>query len=148
MEISQKGIDLIKEFEGFSAVPYKCPAGKDTIGYGHSFTPLGQVKEITREEAEELLRRDLTRIEAYIDSVVKLDLAQGQLDALCSLIYNWGCGSFGKSKGLQELNKGNYSKAANEFFSKDHGIVNIKNKFSAGLNKRRQAELELWNAKA
>ena len=29
-----KGIALIKEFEGFSAIPYQCPAGIWTIGYG------------------------------------------------------------------------------------------------------------------
>ena len=35
MNISQKGIELIKKFEGFSNTPYRCPAGKMTIGYGH-----------------------------------------------------------------------------------------------------------------
>jgi lysozyme len=145
MQVSQKGIDLIKKFEGFSSVPYKCPAGKNTIGYGHSFTPSGQINYISSEEAEKLLKRDLVRIKSYIDSAVKVELTQGKFDALCSLIYNWGCGSFGQSKGLRELNKGNYVKAANEFFSRNSGVVNIKGKFSNGLYSRRQAELELWN---
>lgn len=32
MNISQKGLDLIKEFEGFSSKPYKCSAGVPSIG--------------------------------------------------------------------------------------------------------------------
>ena len=36
MKISQKGLDLIKEFEGCSLKAYKCVAGKWTIGYGHT----------------------------------------------------------------------------------------------------------------
>ena len=32
--ISRRGLELIKEFEGFSAKAYRCPAGVLTIGYG------------------------------------------------------------------------------------------------------------------
>ena len=35
MNYSQDAIDLIKQSEGFSACDYKCPAGRNTIGYGH-----------------------------------------------------------------------------------------------------------------
>ena len=33
MRTSQKGLDLIKEFEDCSLKPYKCVTGKWTIGY-------------------------------------------------------------------------------------------------------------------
>ena len=36
MKISDKGIKLIKEFEGLRLEAYKCPAGVWTIGYGHT----------------------------------------------------------------------------------------------------------------
>ena len=36
MRTSQKGINLIKEFEGCRLKAYKCPAGVWTIGYGHT----------------------------------------------------------------------------------------------------------------
>ena len=36
MHISDKGINLIKSFEGCHLKAYICPAGKYTIGYGHS----------------------------------------------------------------------------------------------------------------
>lgn len=35
MKTSINGIQLIKQFEGFSAVTYFCPANYLTIGYGH-----------------------------------------------------------------------------------------------------------------
>ena len=36
MKISDKGIKLIKEFEGLRLEAYKCPAGVWTIGHGHT----------------------------------------------------------------------------------------------------------------
>ncbi|MFB0924379.1 MAG: lysozyme [Vicingaceae bacterium] len=145
MNISQIGLELIKKFEGFSAVPYKCPAGKNTIGYGHTIESDPFIKKITQSAAEELLKHDLSRIFVFIKRVVEVPLSQGQSDALCSLIYNWGIGGFVRSKGLKHLNKKNYGLTGIEFFSKEAGVVNIKGKFSRGLYKRRQAELKLWN---
>lgn len=146
MEISQAAINLIKEFEGFSPVPYKCPAGKNTIGYGHVIEAKPFLTHITQEEAEIILKKELERIEAYLNSVVKRDVkvTQGMFDAMASLVFNWGFGNFGHSKGLKDLNAQNYTSAAGEFFSKSKGVVNINGKFSKGLYQRRQAELRLW----
>ena len=36
MKTSQRGLDLIKEFEGLYLQAYRCPAGVLTIGYGHT----------------------------------------------------------------------------------------------------------------
>lgn len=150
MEISQKCINLIKEFEGFSPTPYNCPAGKNTIGYGHIIEAKPFLTYVTKEEAEIILRKELIRIEAYLNSVIKRDIkvTQGMFDAMASLIFNWGYGNFGHSIGLTRLNNKRYELAAREFFSKEKGVVNIKGKFSKGLYRRRQAELELWNEKA
>ena len=49
MEISQKGIDLIKEFEGCLLTAYKCFAGKWTIGYGHTKGVDQNTKPITQQ---------------------------------------------------------------------------------------------------
>ena len=63
MEVPQAAIDLAKRFEGFerkakrgieiTAVPYICPAGYWTIGYGHLCDP--KHPPITEAEAEVLL---------------------------------------------------------------------------------------------
>lgn len=146
MQISQRGINLIKEFEGFRPTPYKCPAGKNTIGYGHVIEAKPFLTRVTEEEAELILRNELRRVEAYLNSVIKQDvnLTQGMFDAIASLVFNWGYGNFGKSLGLVRLNNKRYVLAAQEFFSKEKGVVNIAGKFSKGLYRRRQAELRLW----
>ena len=145
MKTSKKGIELIKQFEGFSPVPYLCPAGKMTIGYGHVIEANPFLKRVTREEAEAILWQEIKRVDKYLNRVIKVKLTQGQFDAICSLVFNWGFGNFSKSKGLANLNNKEYKKASVEFFSKSKGVVNIKGKFSRGLYRRRQAELGLWN---
>lgn len=64
MRTSQKGINLIKEFEGCRLKAYKCPAGVWTIGYGHT-SNVKPNQSITREEAERLLREDLRMYEVF-----------------------------------------------------------------------------------
>lgn len=90
MKTSQKGIDLIKKFEGCRLAAYKCPAGVWTIGYGHTKNVnKGQI--ITQEKAEELLKDDLIQYEL---GVMKYDTVyhwnQNQFDALVSFAYNVG----------------------------------------------------------
>lgn len=148
MQISIEAINLIKKFEGFSPVPYLCPAGKNTIGYGHVIEKKPFLKHVTEEEADIILRKELDRVSAYLNSVIKRDIkvTQGMFDAMASLVFNWGYGNFGNSKGLIRLNNKCYVLAAQEFFSKERGVVNIAGKFSKGLYKRRQSELRLWTS--
>lgn len=147
MQYSQDAVDLIKKFEGFSSTPYKCPAGQDTIGYGHTILNTKKIFNVTEAEATNLLHRDLIIFSSYINQKVKIILKQCQHDALCSLVYNWGCINFGRSKGLELLNRGKHIDAAKEFFSSSRGVVKIQGKFSNGLLARRKAELALWNSK-
>ena len=151
MKTSEKGLDLIKQFEGFKDHVYICPAGKQTIGYGHvidrKLIALTKVSpRMTREKAEQLLKGDVKEVEDAINSSVKVNISQGQFDALVSLIYNWGVYNFKISNGLRKLNARDYSGAAVEFFSKERGVVSVKGQFSNGLYRRRQAELELWQS--
>lgn len=88
--ISQRGIDLIKEFEGCVLTAYKDPVGVWTIAYGHTKgVYAGQT--VTQEEAEEMLRED---VQIYNDAVMKYDsiyhFNQNQEDALTSFAYNIG----------------------------------------------------------
>ncbi len=145
MQYSQDAIGLIKEYEGFRACVYKCPADRNTIGYGHVLSGSNlNHKAINEKQALKLLQSDLTMFGRYINKKVKVTLTQPQYDALCSLVYNWGCTNFAKSKGFRLLNQGKYDLAASEFFSKERGVVNVRGKFCKGLYRRRQAELKLW----
>lgn len=115
MKTSQKGLDLIKRFEGFSARPYKCPAGKMTIGYGHVIRPAENLDKINPEQAETLLREDVGIAEGCIRRNVKTGLSQSQFDALVSFIYNVGTQAFEKSYLLRLLNQGDSERAARQF---------------------------------
>lgn len=151
MKTSEKGLDLIKQFEGFKDYVYMCPAGKPTIGYGHVIDSklvalTKAAPRMTREKAEQLLKNDVKEAEDAINSSVRVTLKQSQFDALVSLIYNWGAYNFKISNGLRKLNARDYKGAADEFFSKERGVVRIKKESSLGLYRRRQAELALWES--
>ena len=77
MKISQRGIDLIKEFEGLELHAYNCSAGVPTIGYGHTGgVEIGDT--ITPEEAQDYLLYDLELFERAVNSSVTVSLTQPQ----------------------------------------------------------------------
>ena len=139
----QKGIELIKSFEGCRLAAYKCPAGVLTIGYGHtSGVTSGQT--ISQAQAEEYLKADLAKYENAVNEYVTAALNQNQFDALVSFTYNCGAGALKSSTLLKKLNAGDYSGAASEFakWNKASGKV------LAGLTKRRAAEKALFTTAA
>lgn len=115
MLVSDKGLDLIKTFESFSALPYRCPAGKLTIGYGHVIKDGESFTKITQDEALEILRKDCAIAESCINKSVTVPINQNQFDALVSFVFNVGCGAFKTSTLLLLLNSEKYNEAANEF---------------------------------
>ncbi len=142
MHTSQKGLDLIKSFEGLRLSAYKCPAGVWTIGYGTT-AGVKPGQTITKERAEELLREDVKRFEDQVMRLVKVRLTQGQFDALVSFTYNLGAANLGNSTLLRLLNAGDYKGAAAQFdrWTKAGG------KELPGLVKRRAAERALFEGK-
>lgn len=142
MKTSQRGVDLIKTFEGLKLTAYLCPANVWTIGYG---TTRGVQKgmTITAAEAERLLRADLAVFEAGVSKAVKVPLEQHEFDALVSFAYNVGLGAFQKSTLLRLLNAGDKAGAAKQFdrWNKAGGKV------LAGLTRRREAERKLFEGK-
>lgn len=139
MHTSQKGLDLIKSFEGLRLSAYKCPADVWTIGFGTT-AGVKPGQTITKERAEELLREDVKRFEAQVLRLVKVPLTQGQHDALVSFVYNLGAGNLSNSTLLRLLNAGDYAGAAAQFdrWNKAGGKV------LAGLVRRRAAERALF----
>ncbi len=143
MRTSENGLALIRQAEGLRLRAYKCPAGVWTIGFGTTAgVKEGQV--ITKERAEELLRDDVKRFEDQVLRLVKVQLTQGQLDALVSFTYNLGAANLGNSTLLRLLNAGDYKGAAAQFdrWTKAGG------KELPGLVKRRAAERALFEGKS
>lgn len=139
MEISNRGIELIKKFEGLRLTAYRCSAGVLTIGYGHTRgVKAGDL--ITARQADEFLREDVRSAELVVNLDVKVWLSQGQFDALVSFVFNLGAGNFVKSTLLRKLNDGNYVGAADQF---GRWIYAGKTELP-GLIRRRAAERELF----
>lgn len=140
MNISQKGIDLIKNFEGCRLTAYRCPANILTIGYGHTGSDVVIGQNITQEQAEKLLKSDLLVHCNNVSRLVKVPLTQNQFDALVSFEFNVGYGNFASSTMLKLLNQKKYREAAAQF---DRWVY-ANRKVLAGLVKRRAAEKNLF----
>ena len=141
MKTSDKGLALIKSFEGFSARPYLCPAGVPTIGYGATYYPDGrrvtmQDRPVSESDASAMLRAMLASYEAGIARYVQVPLTQGQYDALVSFAYNLGLSALKNSTLLRLVNARDYAGAAAQF-----GRWNrAGGKVLPGLTRRREAE--------
>ena len=139
MKISQKGLALIKSFEGCELTAYVCPAGVLTIGYGSTGPHVSNGQTITEAEAEALLLKDLVRFEKAVNELVKIPLNQGAYDALVSFCFNCGEGAFAESTLLRELNEGKDPNAVAKA-----QLPRWTNGGLAGLVRRRAAEVELF----
>ncbi len=140
MRTSATGINLIKHFEGFSATPYKCPANYLTIGYGHVIKPSESFAELTKQQAEALLRADLQSFEGSVVRLITTPLRQNQFDALVSFAYNLGAGALQRSTLRQKVNRLEHHSAAAEFLR----WVYAGGRRLNGLVVRRQAESVLY----
>lgn len=144
MRISQKGVDLIKHYEGCRLKAYKDIVGVWTIGYGHTGGDVHEGQVITQEEAEALLRLDLERFERGVQFQVTVPLTQNQFDALVSFSFNLGLGALKGSTLLKKLNAGDYAGAQREFLKWDMA----GGKHVPGLQIRRTAESFLFGSQA
>jgi lysozyme len=140
VNISRNGIELIKHFEGCELTAYKCPADVWTVGYGHTGSDVLPRMVITKEKANQLLARDVERFEHGVNLRAKVDLNQGQFDALVSFAYNLGLGALERSTLLKLVNAGRFDAAAGEFGK----WVKAGGKVLDGLVRRRKAEAHLF----
>jgi len=146
MKISQKGIDLIINFEGMCLKPYLCQAKIPTIGIGATFYPDGRKvtmadKPITKEEAIELLKATLAIFEKQVDSFTTDAVTQHQFDALVSFAYNLGSNALKNSTLIKKVNANPNDPTIKDEFMK---WVNAGGKKLAGLVRRREAEATLY----
>jgi GH24 family phage-related lysozyme (muramidase) len=136
---NQKGVDLIKSFEGLSLTAYRDPVGVWTIGYGTT-TNVKAGMRITTAQAEEYLKQDLLYFERAVKDNVKVSLNSDQFAALVSFTYNVGSGALQSSTLLRLLNQGDYQGAADQLlrWNKGDGVE------LPGLTRRRKAERAMF----
>lgn len=151
LSISERGIALIKQFEGCArlrrdglveAYPDPASGGEPwTIGWGATGKGIGPGTVWTRAQCDTRLERDLQR---YADDVVAaLDgaaVSQNQFDALVSFHYNTG--AIRRATLTRKHRAGDFTGAVREFarWNKAAGRV------MKGLTRRRSAEARLYAA--
>ena len=139
MRTSQRGLSLIKSFEGLRLLAYRDAVGVWTIGYGAT-RGVKAGMSITNEQAERMLLNDVQRFEPEVERLVTEPLNRNQWDALVSFTYNLGAANLESSTLLRLLNRGDYAGAAEQFprWNKAGGKV------LPGLVRRREAERVLF----
>lgn len=145
--VPQAAIDLAKRFEGFerkakrgieiTAVPYICPAGFWTIGYGHLCDP--KHPPITEAEAEVYLARDLqTALAATLRYCPVLATEpEGRLAAIVDFTFNLGAGRLQTSTLRQRVNQRDWPSVTHELQRWIYGGGRVL----PGLVSRRDAEV-------
>ena len=146
-KINNKGLNLIKEFEGLKTNAYRDAANVPTIGYGHT-KGVKEGDSITEQFATAMLDKELREYEGYVDQMVNVPLNENQHAALVSFVYNLGPTNLSQSSLLRELNNGNYNRVPSEL--KRWNKARVKGELTEleGLTRRRQAEADLFNEEA
>jgi lysozyme len=146
LNISDKGLALIRESEGLVLKAYLCPAGVWTLGHGHT-KGVKPGDTCTREQAEQWLLEDVGEAIDTLMGMVEVPLNQGEVDALVSFVFNFGAGKFRTSTLLRLLNEGEFAQASAQFPRWVNG-TNPKTglrEVLPGLVKRRAAEKALFD---
>jgi len=148
MQASIKALSLIKEFEGFRAVPYLCPSGVVTIGYGHTAGVTMQSPPVDERQAAAVLAMDVRHYERAVEAAVTVPLNQDEFDALVCWTFNVGVAAMRTSSLLRALNAGDRAAAAAEFLKWNKKRQAGKLVTEPGLIRRRQAEKALFEGRA
>ena len=114
--MNDKYKQMTKTFEGCRLKPYKCTAGKLTIGYGRNLDDVG----ISQAEANYMFERDFAKAEADAKKICMEfginaeDMIEQRFYVLTDMCFNLGYGGLKKFKGmLTALKNGLYDDAAN-----------------------------------
>lgn len=154
-ELSEKGLDCLKNLEAFRSHVYKDSGGHPTIGWGHLLTRtelllnrlildaerIDYSKGITEDIGTRLLDRDNDESEKAVDRYVTADLSVQQFDALVIFTYNIGISAFKESTLLKLLNQGKYKEVPNQLMR----WINVDRKPNEGLYARRTTECNIWS---
>jgi lysozyme len=148
MQLSQKGLDLLKKLEGFQSKVYHCSAGVKTIGYGHAIRQ-GETfdhDEVTIDQANRLLKDDVTWAERAVSRIFP-HLSQNQFDALVLFVFNIGETQFVESNVCKYL-KIRQVGTAISYWKQWNKVLHPKTKqleVCKGLDNRRKKEIDLFS---
>ena len=146
MNINERGLQIIKLFEGFRSAPYLCSANVATIGFGSTRTFDGSRvtlshASIDEAEAEELLLREINNSEKAVDRLIRIRLNNNEFSSLVSFVYNLGSGRLQSSTLRSLLNRNAPREMVASEFPKWR---RAGGRILAGLVRRRAAEKALF----
>lgn len=148
---SEACLGLIAAAETFRSKPYLCPAGRATIGYGCTYYADGRAvtlkdPPISQPDAWALLGVVAGKVASQVAMASKVQLTQGQLDALVSFAFNAGVGALTASTLWRKLQAGDAAGAAAEFpkWVKATNPETRQKETLPGLVVRRAAERKLF----
>lgn len=140
-------VALCRRFEGFYSLPYLCPAGVATIGYGATHYPSGRRvtlkdRAISREAGERMLLLMVER--EYLPKVLMLcprliGESPERLAAIIDFTFNLGAGNLRSSTLRRKIDAGDWLAVPKELrkWNKAGGRI------LRGLTIRREAEANL-----
>jgi lysozyme len=142
------GVDVVKDFEGWVAMPYDDPVGYCTVGYGHliekkrcaEINPLAYAAGLTTVQGTDLLERDTRSARRAVTSMVRVELTDDQYSALASLVFNIGRDNFRTSTILELINSNQLPLAARQF----RRWIKADGQILPGLITRRSCEETLF----
>jgi len=145
MRINDKGIALIKSFEGCKLRAYQDSVGIWTVGYGATFYQDGsKIKSgdtLTQQQADELLSYHVDLFAEKVKPLIKGELSDNQFSALVSFAFNLGAGALAKSTLLKKVNANPEDASISSEFAK---WDKAGGKQLRGLTRRRKAEADLY----
>jgi lysozyme len=145
MRINDKGIALIKSFEGCKLRAYQDSVGIWTVGYGATFYQDGsKVKSVdilTQQQADDLLNYHVNLFADKVKPLIKGELSDNQFSALVSFAFNLGAGALSKSTLLKKVNANPEDESIRAEFAK---WDKAGGKQLRGLTRRRKAEADLY----
>ncbi|WP_081562768.1 lysozyme [Parasaccharibacter apium] len=151
MDTSHLAFALISHFEGCRLKPYRCPAGRWSIGYGATRLMDGSAvsqttKPLTQSDADTLLRRNIATLNDQVAALTAGHALQPyQMAALISFSYNVGITGLKTSTLLRRLLMDDLQGAADEFLRWDKmHLADGSVMESPGLLRRREAERSMF----
>lgn len=139
-------VALCRQFEGYRAKPYLCPAGVPTIGYGSTYYADG--RKVTLEDApmsepdaRALLMYELqhTYLPGALRQCPSLIADERKCNAIVDFCYNLGIGRLQTSTLKRKINAGDWEGAREQLMLWTRG----GGKVLPGLVRRREAEKAL-----
>lgn len=139
--VTEVCLNFLKGFETYEPDPYDDGYGGMTIGYGHLIKPGEVFTSLSKDEALNLLAKDVGIAERGVLRLTKVPLEDCEFDALVSFTFNIGAGGYQRSKIRMAVNREDDEEVVRLF---PISFITSAGKKSRGLIRRRKGEAAMY----